>query len=206
MQNQTSPVTQTTVSSGDMQVLFTLDVSFCCCAVHESQVTAKQLFDTCVGTAWKWTSAKLIPCLITKYPSVRPSPSVGHNLLHCCADTGSNLLHSPVDEVLLGGLENQTPDTHLCVAEFCYCFHKGSGHKDSFSPSNRQDLILLKVIYLVCLLRVNAEKQKFLGVDLLLLWVNSCCGPASLYWLRIKPKVFGWDGDISSADKKVSGT
>lgn len=68
MQNQTSSVAQTFVSSGDEQVLFTLDLSFCCCAVVGCQVTAKQLFDTCVSSVWRSTSGSLIPCLITKYP------------------------------------------------------------------------------------------------------------------------------------------
>lgn len=41
MQNQTSLVAQTLVSSGDVQVLFTLDLPFCCCAVDVSQVITK---------------------------------------------------------------------------------------------------------------------------------------------------------------------
>lgn len=68
VQNQTSPVPQTFVSSGDGQVLFTLDLSFCCCAVAGSKVTAKHLFDTCVSSVWRWTWGSLILCLITKCP------------------------------------------------------------------------------------------------------------------------------------------
>lgn len=68
VQNQTSPVPQTFVSSGDGQVLFTLDLFFCCCAVAGRKVTAKHLFDTCVSSVWRWTWGSLILCLITKCP------------------------------------------------------------------------------------------------------------------------------------------
>lgn len=79
---------------------------------------------------------------------LRPSPSVGHNLLYHCADTGTT--SSTPLWVKSWWVDSKTePLTLIHVwLGFCYCFPKGSGHKDSSSPSNRQDLILLKVIYL----------------------------------------------------------
>lgn len=75
---------------------------------------------------------------------VRFSPSVGHNLLRYCAETGSKLLHSPVDEVLLGGLKEQAPHSYPCVAEFCYCLHKGAGDEVFLFPLQLVGFNLIK--------------------------------------------------------------
>lgn len=53
MQNQRSPVAQTLLSSGDVSVLFALDLFSCYCALGEGQVVIKQLLDTCVSSVWR---------------------------------------------------------------------------------------------------------------------------------------------------------
>lgn len=67
---------------------------------------------------------------------------MGHNLLRYCAETGSELLHSLVDEVLLGGLKEQAPHAYPCVAEFC--LHKGAGDRVFLFPLQLVGFNLIK--------------------------------------------------------------
>lgn len=90
----------------------------------------QKLFDTCVSNVWRWTSGSLIPCLIPKHP--------GLHLLWattCCPILQTQAGTSSASPwVVLGGPKEQTPHAHSCVAEFCYCFHKGTGHKIPLLP------------------------------------------------------------------------